>query len=438
MPEPSASSAGKKPTTHRIFACCHSALLAAASLSLAASARAAPVLTEWAGTRQVCSLGPDAALARALRLRGTAEVTAAGVLPNPSLVVQHQRTLSGPAERETIVGLSVPLGVGGRRSLLEDAALARREQAFADADDTLLASAIAFREAYLTALIDQARSDVIAEQQAALEASSVTIEALAKSGEAAGYDLLRQRVQARIHRGLLDAAEARAQASRFRVEAWTNAEVVLPEFDLAALTGGTIPSPPAEALPPHRRIQSLKAASRASALEARAARRRWVPDVEVFAGYRGVEGDADVAHGVALGLTIPLTFFDRGQGEAALAEAEREVLEAAAERLSWEQRAEAKAARGRLERLSSGVAELGQARSDARELLTQARRLYSAGESSITEMLDAFRAAEEARLAELDRVLEIALARLSVMRATGTMFDASLDRACLRPEQEKP
>jgi outer membrane protein TolC len=151
-----------------------------------------------------------------------------------------------------------------------------------------------------------------------------------------------------------------------------------------------------------------------------------------------VEGDAALARGLSLSLTIPLTFFDHGQGEAAQAEAEALSLEASADGLSRQQRAEASAARARLQELSSGVADLGQARNDARELLTQAQRLYAAGEASITEMLEAFRAAEEAQLAELDRAFEIALARLSVMRATGTMFDATLDRACIGPELRRP
>jgi outer membrane protein, heavy metal efflux system len=438
MLNPSNTSAVKKPTVHRFSFCRWSAWLTAATLLISVSAAAAPVLTEVAGTLKVCRLGPDTAVARAIRLRGTAGVTAAGVLSNPSLVLEHQRTMIGPVDRETIAGVSVPFGVSGRRNLLKDAAAARREGADADADAMLFESAIAFREAYLTALVDQARADILSEQQLALEASSVTMEALAKSGEAAGYDLLRQRVQARLHRGSVESAKARALASRASLEAWIEAEVELPNIDLSVLAHGSTPEPPTEPTSPSRRVQSLRAASRASALDARAARRRWVPDPDVFAGYRALDQDARIAHGVSLGLTIPLTFFDHGQGEAAMADAEREALEAGAERLSWRQRAEAKAARVRLQQLTSNIEDLGQVRDDARELLTQAQRLYSAGEASITEMLEAFRAAEDARLAELDRVFEIALTRLLVMRASGSMFDPSLDQACTHPELPKP
>jgi outer membrane protein, heavy metal efflux system len=436
MPEPFIWYMRKKPTVHRIFF--GSVLPAAACLGMAARAHAAPLLTELEGTRQVCSLGPDAALARARQLQGEAEVTAAGVLPNPSLSVQHQRALSGPEERETIIGLSVPLGVSGRRGLLRDAAAARREQAFAEAGATLFESALDFREAYLAAVIERGRAEILDEQQTALDASSSRIEALTKSGEAAAYDLLRQRVQARLHRASVESARARALALRARIAAWTDSEVELPSIDLEALARDSTPAAPAHTESPPARLQSVRAASRASAIEARAAHRRWVPDPEVFAGYRVVAGDTALARGLSLSLTIPLTFFDHGQGEAAQAEAEARLLEASAEGLSRQQRAEAHAARARLQQLSSGITDLGQAREDARELLTQAQQLYAAGEASITEMLEAFRAAEDAQLAELDRASEIALARLSVMRATGTMFDASLDRACIRPEQRKP
>lgn len=122
LPDPFTSNMQKKPALHRNCSILRSVLSAGACLGVAAPAHAAPLLTELEGTRQVCSFSPDAALARARRLQGEAEVKAAGVLPNPSLMVQHQRTFTGPEERETIVGLSMPFGVSGRRGLLYDAA----------------------------------------------------------------------------------------------------------------------------------------------------------------------------------------------------------------------------------------------------------------------------------------------------------------------------
>jgi cobalt-zinc-cadmium efflux system outer membrane protein len=427
-----------KPTYTRSFAFPSAAAWAAVSLCVSSPSHAAPPLTEAEGTRRVCSAGVDMRLARALLEQGSAEVTAVGVLPNPSLNVQHQRTASGPEERETIVGLSVPFGVSGRRGLLQQAAAARRDRAKADGAATLFESALAFREAYSLALRDQARVTILSEQQAALEASSKTIEGLAKSGEAARYDLLRQRLQARLHHAEVESARADALASRVKLEAWIEAPVELPQVDLALLANERLSASPPAGESPTPRGQGLRAASRAHAFEARAARRRWVPDPDVFAGYRVVEGTGYTAHGISLSLTLPLTFFDHGQGDAAQADAEQNIADAAAAQLERRERAEASSARARLEQLSSGLPELAQAQRDARELLVQARSLYAAGEASITEMLEAFRVAEQARLAELDRVFEIALARLLLMRASGTLFDESLDRACLHLESPEP
>jgi outer membrane protein TolC len=365
-------------------------------------------------------------------LRGEAEVTAAGVLPNPSASLQHQRTFSGPTDQETVAGLSVPLGIGGRRFVLRDAAASRREQARADADATLFESAMAFREAYLTALVDRARVEVLADQQAVLDELSAAIQGLTTGGEAAGYDLARHRTQSSLHRRALELAKARAEASRSRLEAWTGAEVVLPSRSeapgLAAVPQGPRSPAPSTTDPP--RVRSLEAASKASAFDARAARRRWVPDVDLFAGYRQINVGAETGQGISVSLTVPLTFFDHGQGEAAKADADHAIAAAETGRLRRHYRAELKAARAELEMLAASVADARQASSDAALLQTKARQLYAAGEATITELLEAFRAAESARLAELDLAEKIARARLSVMRASGTMFDDALDKAC--------
>ena len=60
----------------------------------------------------------------------------------------------------------------------------------------------------------------------------------------------------------------------------------------------------------------------------------------------------------------------------------------------------------------------------------KAKQLYAAGELSITELLEAFRAAEEAQLARIELAEEIAAARLGLMRALGTQLDPRLDAAC--------
>ncbi|MEJ7732866.1 MAG: TolC family protein [Polyangiaceae bacterium] len=403
-------------------------LLAAGCALAPYAALAADTIDEREATRRVCASGPDEAAARAQRLRAEAEATAAAVLPNPSLVIQHQQTLSGPTERETVIGLSAPLGIGGRRFLLQDAAAARRLQALADARATTFQAALAFREAFAVASLDAARVEIMAAQQAALEALTAAMRGLTRGGEAAGYDLLRQETQARLHLGALQSARGRAASSRALLRAWTGTEVKL-------ATGAGIAGAPSalEASPPRRvapELESLEAGARAGALEARAARRRWVPDLELFAGYRAVAAGSESGHGISLGVTLPLTFFDHGQGEAARAEADQQLAAAGAARVRRGNQALLGAARARIVLLQQSTRDADQAAADAGTLRDQAGALYRAGEATVIEVLDAYRVAEEAQLARVDLAEETAMARLAAMRASGTLFDAPLDRAC--------
>jgi cobalt-zinc-cadmium efflux system outer membrane protein len=388
-------------------------------------------LDEREATRRVCAEGPGASIARAQRLRGNAETTAAGVLPNPSFVAEHQRSLSGPTEHETIVGLSVPLGIGGARFLLQGAARERRRQAHAEAEDTLFESALAFREAYVRAAAEHTRASLLSERQASLEGLTKTIEALARSGEAAGYDLLRQQAQMRRHQATLESVRARARALHAVVESWAGAAVVLrasgraplePELRSAGEAGtrGT----------PSARVRGLEAGARASALESRAAGRKWLPDLEVFAGYRQLTTGPDTGHGLSLGLSVPVTLFDYGQGEAARADAERELALGMAARLRRERRAELEAARILIAGLGAALERAADASARAAEVERKARKLYAAGEATITELLGAFHEAEEAELAKLALEEEVQTTRVHLMRALGSMLDPSLDRAC--------
>ncbi len=403
-------------------------VLGFAGLLSSRSARAAEPIDEVSATRVVCTKGPDRAVAHATRQSGAAAVTAAHVLPNPSLVGSYQSTFSGVTDRELIVGVSVPVGISGRRFVLQDAADERLKQAEAQGDATVFESAIAFREAYADAVIDQARVQVRTEQQKALDELSETIAGLQKGGEASAYDLLRQSVQARLHRRTLESTKADALASRALLEAWLGREVTLPSTAPQALVGPVQRS--TEAVPTTPRIRALDAQSRASELEARAAHRQWVPDLDVFAGYRAVGLGDQTGHGMSLGLTVPLTFFDHGQGDAARADAEQEVARAAAERLRRQQQAQLKGARLRLQLLEASAADAQAASVEAQAVRDKARQLYAAGEAAITELLEAYRGAEDARLAELDLALEIALTRLAVMKEAGTMFNVTLDHEC--------
>lgn len=434
---PSTSRLPKKPIANRSFA----GLAAAVAMAATSTQATAQALTERAGVERVCHAGPVRGIARAQQARGAAGVTAAGVLPNPSLVIEHQRSLAGSTERETIVGLSVPLGLSGRRAIQKEAAAVRLEQATHDGAVTLFDAALTFREAYLAAMLDQAAVAELAEQQAALDALSATIQGLAKGGEAAHYDLLRQKARAKLHRRALDSARARARGSQALLAAWLGDTPELANWpgDIAnAETTSATRTVSDSISAKHPRLQSLAADARAVALEARAARRRWLPDLELFAGYRTTTVAADTGHGLALGMRLPLTFFDHGQAEAARVESERQLTRAAAAGLRQRLRAELKSASVELELLVGSATDADAAVADARSLQEKAKALYAAGESNVTELLEAFRAAEEASLSRIALMQDITRARIRLMRASGTQFDDHLDRICSMTNRGAP
>jgi cobalt-zinc-cadmium efflux system outer membrane protein len=384
-------------------------------------------LRELDGVRLVCRAGTHRALAKARQAQGEAAVRAADVLPNPSLVVEHQRSLSGATDRETIVGLGVPLGIGGRRGLMQDAAQARLEQSSLEATSGLFEDALTFREAYVVAVVMQARVAVLAKNQTDLEALAAALQKLAKAGEAAGYDQLRQAMSARLHRQALESARAAASSARAQLGAWLDHELELSPDAVTALANRPLTDRP---FADTAEVKALEAQARGDELEAQAARRRAVPDIALFAGYRTVAAGGETGRGLSLRLELPITLFDHGQGEALRASTDAQLARASAKRLRRRQQAVMEGSHAALAVLEAAMPEARAASRDAVALRQKATQLYAAGEATITELLEAYRVAEEAQLAELTLTEQLALIRLQYMRASGSMFDAELDRQC--------
>jgi outer membrane protein TolC len=358
---------------------------------------------------------------------GRASRVAAQAGDNPALVLQHTNVFDGPQDRETVVGLQLPVVVSGRRGLLREAATARFRQARFQSSDVLLRAALDVRELHARAVIAESRRRILGRQQAALEALATVVAALAKSGETATYDATRQRLEADTHRRQLVAAAAEASSLRAELEAWTNRRFALGEVEISDRARGSAEVAPAADR--HPRLRALDAAARADGLEERAARRRAVPDPQVFAGYRRLQTEEAVAHGVALGLTLPLTVFDTGAGQSARAHADLLTTRAA---LAVERRrltARAQAVRASLVALQAELDRAPQPLT-AEHMRKGAAQLYAAGEMPMSALLDAYQAAENAELSRLALLEQFAVARIELMDVLGTQFDSELDRAC--------
>lgn len=401
--------------------------LLTASVSRAGAQPAAPRSIEVALTLQVCRSGPAVSTARAERALGAAEVGAVEPLQNPSLVLEHQQSLSGPAERETIVGAEIPLAISGRRGLLREAASARSDASNARASVDRVSTALDFRRAFALAALEHERALVMQKQQRALEELAVTLKQLGARGETSGYDVRRHDAEVRLHARALTSARARANAARTQLGQWLDPALVPGSLASTALARAPLtPNAGAE----HPELEVLRASARAAGLEANAAHRRWVPEPEVFAGYRQVAGGDRTGHGVSLGLSVPLTFFEHGRGAAARAGAERALIDARAVRLKRALEVELHAAAESLDGLEAALRDAEVNVANTEELAAGARVLYGAGEASITDLLDAYRTGEHAALDRVAALEELVVARLALMRAAGKQFDPELDASC--------
>ncbi|HEU5075018.1 MAG TPA: TolC family protein [Polyangiaceae bacterium] len=363
---------------------------------------------------------------RAERALGAAEVEAIEPAQNPSLVLTHQQTLHGPTDRETVVGVELPFSISGRRGVLRDAARARQHAIDARARIDLFETALDFREAFALAVVEHERSMVMAQQQKSLEALARALEQLTARGEIAQYDVARHRAEVRLHARALASARARAGAAHRRLSRWLGEPMQAPPSTAALARTRLVP----EQITQHPKLAMLRETSRAAGLESAAARRRWIPDPGVFAGYRQVASGAETGHGVSVGLQFPLTISEHGQGASSRARAEQQLADAHASRLERELAQELSVAVASLRALEAALEQAEAGVADTERLEQSAAALYSAGEASITELLDAYRTRENAALDRLVALEELLAARLAVMRAAGKQFEPELDAIC--------
>ncbi len=403
------------------------ASLLCAALPAAANAQSAVLDTEAAVIRRFCAVGPTRAVADALLAEGRAGTDYAAVVPNPTASVEHNRSLNATEDSETIAGLSLPLGIGGRRFLLSDAAAERLREKRADGSARLVEGALELRELLARAVAESERSVVLGKQLAALEELGKAISGLKAGRESSAHDLLRHGLELEVLGTRVKLQKARAASSKARLAAYVDGGVSLSGMSLASLASEPAP----RATPLHPALARLDASIRASELEIDAAYRRWVPDLEIFFGYRQVTAfEAETGHGFALRVAMPITFFDHGQGEASVAEARASISRAERAAIVAAKQAEEKAASDTIAALEEPAKEAHDAPKRTEKLLEQAKELYLAGEGSLAELASASALAEAAALTRIDAEEARALARIAKMRALGSLFDPALDRAC--------
>lgn len=405
-----------------------------ALLLLAGSAAAQAPLTEEQYVQRVLAASLEARVAEAEAALGRAEAVGAGLWPNPGLEWQRERAGSGrrAGESQDVLLASIPLVLSGRLGLEAEAA----KRAAQAADARLVRARAELRHeatrAFAEVLGAQQRRIILEESIAELRRLAEAIAVRVRAGEAAGYERLRIEVEAAavedgLRGALLDERQVQANALRL-----LGPEVkALPPLQGALAPAREVP----DGATLLAELEARRADLRALTLEAqgaesarRAAGRGWIPEPTVSAGAQlldvGQEGSG-VGYVVGISLTLPL--FQRGQGGAARAEARQALAEARRASLLHAARSQLTTA---LDVVAARRERLVRHREDVLARAEELRRIsataYRGGSSDLLVLVDAERAAREARLTSVELSMAVVAAEADLLLLAGTFDGATL------------
>jgi cobalt-zinc-cadmium efflux system outer membrane protein len=409
----------EKPTVARFL------LAAALALAMPAAADELPSsLDEEEAVRRALA---RPALADELRARvdlARADEIAARRWPNPEAAWSHEQVRTdGATAREDVAMLSQRFDLSGRRGLRGDAAARRVEAAGAEVALSRLDVEAEARRAFADALAAERRAAIVKLAAERLEGVAAAVSRRAATGDVASYDRRRVERERLTVLARLDVEAGALARARARLAVLTGAPDPLAPF---ALKGELTPSaPPAlatitERLPARPDLRALELEARSGELEARAAGRWFIPEVELGGGLKSVDAGAGRDSGFVAGLTVPIPLFSRDQDERLRGDAR---TRAARGRLSLAldaARGEVAGLHGEASRLAGAAArhrETGAA--DPAALLRAAEAAYRGGEAGVLELIDAYRAALDADLSLVELEWAARRARIDLDRTSG-------------------
>lgn len=348
-----------------------------------------------------------------------AERVAAGVWANPALDASREQIFSngGPTEQHR-VGLAVPVMLPGKRDLRLAIADAGVEASEAQVQRRVADLVAQFRRTFESAYFSEQRARALEEGLAAYTRLEGVVRARQRTGETAGYDAMRLRLQKAAIEARRSTQQVEAQQARKRLATLLGRPVEAPlklaTLDAVPEEGWLIQ----EALSRRAELVALQAERRHAqrAIEL-ADRMRW-PDPTISMGLRQTNEPTVQGLGYAAGVSWPLPFFDQGQGARARAQAEVKRLEAEEEALTSRLRGEVATARQALiAQRTIHDRYRAQVLTEAPRVVTVAEVAYREGEQGIVPLLDAHEAATEARLQnlELAEAAHVALLDLEVL-----------------------
>jgi cobalt-zinc-cadmium efflux system outer membrane protein len=362
---------------------------------------------------------PYAREARARVEAARAEAAGRTLLPNPSVVASREG-----AGYAAFFQIEQQLPISGRRGLLRQAGVAAVAATESETNTALWSLRMDVRAAFYRAVAAQTREAALADGLRELEEVIRILRAREHEGEGSRYDRLRAERELAEYRSQLalarsDATQARAALTGF-----------LPDGNnISRVSGGldtltNIPSPDqllqlaltrrSDYIAEQRQVERY-------GLEGRAASRLRYPEPIAVAGIkRGDVMEGRTATSPAIGFSIPLPIFNKGQTETARWRAEQERASARRDGLARRIRGEIASAVAALEARKAAIeqyrSEVNQAGLDLSKI---ARVSYEEGEIGILELLDSYRVNRQAMLRLVDLQVLAKEAQIELDRAVG-------------------
>jgi cobalt-zinc-cadmium efflux system outer membrane protein len=358
---------------------------------------------------------------------------AARLWPNPELelVTERERVAEGEDAARPARGLGVvqPIELGGKRAARRAAAAAVRLAEAAHLEDFWRELELEAATAYVEAL---RAAEAWAEAKRAHELAADLLRAtrlLFETGDIPEVDLLQMRVEERQIRGEMLAAAAEARAAAFALNEFLGLEEA--ETVFAPVGRLRLPEPPPtlpglvqSALARRPDLRAARHEWEEGQAETRLARAERIPDIDLGVGFldeREAPGEGGRSPRVrtwTISATLPLPLFDRGQHNvraARKAELQRlQLMHHQEVRIRAEVRQAHAAFEAAQARLSQFEEEILNA---SREVLAAKVLAYQQGETSLLDLLEAQRTANELQTEYIDALAGSAQAWLELNAA---------------------
>lgn len=354
-------------------------------------------------------------------LLAEANAQKAGLFKNPRFSYEREQLYpdSGNAS-EDVMTLSFPIDLSGRKRMLRQAS-----EIVLNSENNRVAWQIHFLESDFKALFyellwAQKYHQILKEQTT--QFSSVLDSIRSRKGKVKDYDRIRLEKKYAEVRSHYKEFSLKVHALKSELIKWFNNQIDHDLFQakVALLPDAILPDKDSfmQSVPEHPQILSALHQSQADEIKKRAARRRWLPEIEVTGGYKQERASGNIDAGFVVGVSLPLPLFDRGQADMKQAEAVEEIslheLQAVRNDIAmlldeaYEDYTGFKEITREYERTSLSYAE---------KLKQMAGVSYLEGNIGVLELIDAYDSYTDAHLRLLTLSLKTRLAFISLSKA---------------------